>query len=1102
MNICVLERAAETLLGPPNLVSAESRREAEQLFHNIRQELTIDAAAQVIRNTKNQCVLFQIAQMIGEIVLRDWVLLSKDQVVHTYKMLLEFVAQTEDLSNYVQTEFLCSVAMILKRGIIDGKTGNQEDLFDLIHNLLVNQHARLQAIGGELISAITHQFSSSWRNAKFSITWDFHMRAKRKFENTGLRRLLEMSLKTLHTLISQSNILPDEFARRVCEKFLEVAETTLSWNFASKFLSRLFSLCQATNSFRPPASWKDLVENDEFLTLFFQVHAKVRSDETLSLHSLSCLMQLAGLSGDVLASSEFAEHYITLYIGSLMDLFAEGPLPHEVNHFCTIVNRLFQYRPVQIILRIGPDLRNRFLTYLSQYILHLTKQAMYKAIGAGEHDDHHSVALLYDSWTLLLRGRWTLELPQEEEAILDNELISGPNLQIVKNFVECVLAPPLGCRPPVFAEDDDDEDDRTVFNDLLTPLGTMACYNVRDFMDMMIHLVRERVAEFQTMANRSTDLTHLASWQEDMHWILLIIGNSVVGEDIDGSCHTEPEVLENSVALLKDRGQMFSFEDTDVFLTRCIENPSADRSQADGLVDPYLRLIGEVLAWAALEHQLISEGAAHFISPELTRSSLLCMKRLLSAASCQLEYADAESFMLPSQTGTFASLIVKFVVHKVFTILNKLGGEEKLCFDAINLLIGMIDAYATPLASAPELFDNLAQLDIAAFPSRTLLMKALVLIGAATHDQQLQENMSAKILDPLGQRFAAVCQQSPSSEVDSQLVDLIQCIDGVARASQPHSAAILFRFLSPILESCVPLMKSRSYSQPVVAAILVLIQNITTKVSIYVDDEEDSAKLYRTIIMIADVYRSEQTSRFVGMSVNDEEKGNDLVLFLDILSNVLSKDILDGGEDNVATGAQVALASLEMLLGVMNESVLKLPDLAMKFFRLVLYLVEFSREALSIMSADLLVSLFRCLQGAMTSQYGSEIACIAMEALTEIVSYFLVTNHPIPPLLAQQFSETIPLAFEICLENSCENTIFNEATACLYSLICFDKVAFDHLVSQMLSTKSNELASNKLREEFAALLPDEPKPGRRERIAFGQRMERFLEGIQGLLSCN
>ncbi|KIH57398.1 hypothetical protein ANCDUO_12412, partial [Ancylostoma duodenale] len=158
-----------------------------------------------------------------------------------------------------------------------------------------------QAIGGELISAITQQFSSSWRNTKFSITWDFHVRAKSEFEDTGLRRLLEMSLKTLHALASQSDILPDEFARRICDKFLET-----------------------TNSFRPPASWKELLENDEFFTLFFQVHAKIRTDDTLSLRSLSCLVQLAGLSGEVMASNEFTEHYVKLYIGSLMDLFAEA----------------------------------------------------------------------------------------------------------------------------------------------------------------------------------------------------------------------------------------------------------------------------------------------------------------------------------------------------------------------------------------------------------------------------------------------------------------------------------------------------------------------------------------------------------------------------------------------------------------------------------------------------------------------------------------------------------------------------------------------------------------------------------------------------------
>ncbi|KAK6014244.1 hypothetical protein OSTOST_20402 [Ostertagia ostertagi] len=712
MDICVIERAAETLLGPPNLVSAESRREAEQLFHNIKQELTIEAAGQ--RTRRINAFSFQIAQMTGEIVLRDWVLLSKEQIIHTYKMLLEFVAQREDLSNYAQTEFLRSVAMILKRGIIDEKTAS---------------HRR------KLISAITQQFSSSWRNAKFSITWDFHVRAKTKFE-------------TLHALLSQTNILSDEFAHRICGKFLEVAETTLSWNFASKIFRRVFSLCQTTNSFRPPASWKDLLENDEFFTLFFQLHSKIRTDEDLSIHSLSCLVQLAGLSGEVMASSEFTEHYVKLYIGSLMDLFAEGPLPHEINYFCTIVNRLFQYRPIQTIMRVGPELRRKFLIYLSQYIQHLTNQAMYTAIGRGEHDDHHSLALLFDSWTLLLRGRWRLELTQEEETMIDNELIIGPNLQIVKRFVECVQAPPIGCRAPIFTGgDDDDEDDRTLFLDLLTPLGTMACYSVREFMDMMIHLIREHVSEFQQMASGSADLSRLPSWQEDMHWLLLIIANSVVSEDIDGTCRTEGDVFESSVAMVNERGHVYSLEHTDSFLCQCIENPAADRSQANDRVDPYLRASVGV----SLEHQLVSEGRGEFHQSRATRSSFLCLRRLLSAASSSVEYSDADPLALPvlPQTGSFTQLIVKFVVRKVFTILNKFAGEEKLCLDAVNLLTGMIEAYATLLASEPELFDYLGQLDIAALPSRFIPLfcyrSAIFVIFGNDQSRKFVKNFGAQI---------------------------------------------------------------------------------------------------------------------------------------------------------------------------------------------------------------------------------------------------------------------------------------------------------------------------------------------------------------------
>lgn len=83
---------------------------------------------------------------------------------------------------------------------------------------------------------------------------------------------------------------------------------------------------------------------------------------------------------------------------------------------------------------------------------------------------------------------------------------------------------------------------------------------------------------------------------------------------------------------------------------------------------------------------------------------------------------------------------------------------------------------------------------------------------------------------------------------------------------------------------------------------------------------------------------------------------------MEILSNVLSKDILETIPHTVSSGAQVVMMSLEMLLSIMNENILKIPDVATKFYRLMVYLVEFSAEALDSMSAELLQSIFQCIK--------------------------------------------------------------------------------------------------------------------------------------------
>uniref|UniRef100_A0A1I7TQK3 ANF_receptor domain-containing protein n=1 Tax=Caenorhabditis tropicalis TaxID=1561998 RepID=A0A1I7TQK3_9PELO len=815
-------------------------------------------------------------------------------------------------------------------------------------------------------------------------------------------------------------------------------------------------LDDSSTSFRPPLTWKDLLENDEFFTLFFKLHSKIRHDETLCTKSMNCLIQLASLTGDCMpvADQEASTKYVRMYISNLLELFAQGPSGCETNHFCLIINRMFLYRPLTSIMRQDAELRSRFFGFLRDYTIHLTNQAMHKAIGEAEHEDHTSLALIYDAIVVLLRGRWRTCFQSEAEAdAIDNELVKWPVLQIVNAFIVNVLSPPKGTRPVAKDEDDgdDDSEDRTLFMDLFNPLGSMICYSVAEFMENMATNLHSSLAEFTSMATGSSDTSRLPIWQEDQHWLMLILANSVVGEEIDGACHVAGDVFDHTQRLFH-AGTKFDEGKKAQYLQLCIEQPTQERAPYAHEVDPFVIVMGELFAWASIEHDVFSNASREMISPELCRSTFLCLRRFLNAASSPVDcdkwndYQGVSAEFLPvmPKDKGFAAILVRFVVKKVLTVLINYGSEEKLCQDAIDCLLSLVESHASDIASSTELFEYLNSLDIARLPNRSNLMKALVLIGAAANDQELQENMFKLILVPLSERFVAAASVPSQSEVDSQIVDLLQCFDGVARASQSHSAPVLFKFLYSIIEKCIELMHTRSQNETVVSNILQLILDVTTKVSIYIDNEEESNALYSSLLQIVESYRNDQIKRFSTFTADDEDKAADLALFIDILSNVLSKDFLTLGEDNCSTGAKVVIHSLEMLLTIMNDRVLQMPEVALKFFRLILYLVEFSPESLAEMSDQLMSSLCQCIKLGMTGQFGMEITSTSLESLTEVVLHFGIASnkHRCTQNLALLFKEMLPTVFETCLSNTCENSIYAESCSALYAIIAFERVRF------------------------------------------------------------
>lgn len=83
--------------------------------------------------------------------------------------------------------------------------------------------------------------------------------------------------------------------------------------------------------------------------------------------------------------------------------------------------------------------------------------------------------------------------------------------------------------------------------------------------------------------------------------MLIFAANSVVSEDIDGSCSLAGEVFEASFELIKTRGSEFRYfaiicvfiyyfsEDAKMaYLLQCLQNPAAERPIQSNDLDPFV----------------------------------------------------------------------------------------------------------------------------------------------------------------------------------------------------------------------------------------------------------------------------------------------------------------------------------------------------------------------------------------------------------------------------------------------------------------------------------------------------------------------------------
>ncbi|ELU09303.1 hypothetical protein CAPTEDRAFT_151878 [Capitella teleta] len=1115
-----LEEASQALLAPPNVVSQQERQEAENVLLNLRKShMPYELCHYILENCTNDYVLFHAASTLKEAVIREWSLLSSDHIQSLRSSLLAFVTQRSQLQPYVREQILATLAVIVKRARLDTNEGSSGVLTD-IARLVGSGDLSLQLIACSLLTALLNEYSSSSRASDVGLPWELHCKCKTAFETEELQQVLSFCLQVLGELEEQQK---SREVTAVFNRVLAIIEQVLTWDFVPKHIPRrnvgTFVLEQNV-SFRPPRKWSNLLLKEGLVPMMFRVHSKVRQHPEMANHSLQCLSQLASLNGPVFADREVSREYLTMYITTFLHFLSGGVEDQEALGVASIISQLFVFFPLRVFASLPKELITPFLQSMAA-ITNMFCLAAAKEESLHEDDQKHLEALqkTLDAWSTIAN----------EDVGLPEECITQHALSIFNTYLQCHLAPPEGSRSALNSEEDDeeyeeqDESDREKFQGMLIAIGAFGRRVPSHSLPLISRLLESRISSLnlqlhnlkQPGAVNSTPT--LGILFEDLHWLLLVAGH-VMMDEAEGETPMIPSsIMQYSIEQSKGR----DCQSTLAFLATAINDPA---SVSADQVDPVVRLTSSVFRLCAIESSAIEVGLAGHISPEVTSSCMWFLRRWARAYLLPDETYYTEmsmpltmAFGRDTEGGQF---VLSFLINKVVSNIQAWGSEAGIIEDTLSLLLAMVEkrATCTQLVKceavwklAKDFSANQHPLDTLPVSAKRTLCQTLVLAGSAKFEKDENKNEYWQlVLQSLEQRLQVVMSQpdlrrSLHSEASkAEVLCLLDCLCGVTEASRMDNIQLLFNFMHPMMQHCVKLLDFYHNYEEVIGLILEVFSAVANQQICYLSPA-NCKKFYEAVLSMMQIYAQHNIGRKTISKDVEDFQFKDLCTFMEMLTNILSKDFIDfaapaeDGEEDEVFAVDVVLYGLNIIIPLMSEELLKFPALCSSYMRLTVYLAEIYPHKVCELPEDLLRTLFTSVDLGLAN-VSTDIVKIGMEFLTSIASH-VFHNKMIGSNPHQALSHFLKLVFRMLLMESFDMDLMDTASETFFALICCHQELYQKLVGELLTQQSNSESHQRLLKAFTELTPPSLQLNiqRSFKNQFRENFELFLVNVRGFL---
>lgn len=194
------------------------------------------------------------------------------------------------------------------------------------------------------------EYAITVKSADVGLIWEIHFRLKKSFEAVDLKRVFRFTVGVLEQIV-RSGHRPEGEQAILTKQLLTIVETILCWGQVSPLLpKRLIGAFEAIHesegapALRLSANWRDTILQPELISLFFEIHMYVRGNPDLSNASITCLVQLASLTGVVISDPLLKQQYLENYVNSFMNMMANiQPMDREMLGISDIYRRLIRF---------------------------------------------------------------------------------------------------------------------------------------------------------------------------------------------------------------------------------------------------------------------------------------------------------------------------------------------------------------------------------------------------------------------------------------------------------------------------------------------------------------------------------------------------------------------------------------------------------------------------------------------------------------------------------------------------------------------------------------------------------------------------------------